>query len=60
MDARWMGFGGISAANSIDGKIQDTYGIARNDAEKQVEDWEARNKDNDFPKHRSKAENSGY
>lgn len=55
-----MGFGGIFAANSIDGKIQDTYGIARNDAEKQVEDWEARNKDNDFPKHQSKAENSGY
>ena len=35
------------------GKIQETYGIAQDDAEKQVKAWEARNKDifNDFPKH---------
>ena len=35
------------------GKIQESYGIAQDDAEKQVKEWEARNKDmfNDFPKH---------
>jgi len=29
------------------------YGIVEDDAEKQVKDWQARNKDifNDFPKH---------
>ena len=27
------------------GKIQESYGIAKDDAERQVKEWEARNKD---------------
>ena len=35
------------------GKIQESYGIARDEAERQVKDWEARNEAlfKDFPKH---------
>ncbi len=35
------------------GKIQESYGIAKDEAERQVKDWETKNKDmfKDFPKH---------